>query len=321
MSKSGNENLVLGLSLLVTASLLGGGYWFFSRSSQNPATVTETIGNTGEMAANQANNASLQDIQVSLPNPTIISIDGSVTMVRMMKQLQVGFSQKNPSIPTTYGVPDGRPNGSNKALDLLVKGQVMIAANSRSLTASEVQQGLRAIPVGRDALAIVVGINNPFKGGLTMAQLKEIYQGKITNWAQVGGADIPIKVINRANASGTQSLFRSVVLLDEPFAADSNNFITWERDETTPILQRLGNDGISYTTVSQAVGQEIVRILPINGSMPTSIDDIRNSKYPISRVISLTVMREISPVVKEFIEFTLSAQGQALVQSSGFVPL
>jgi phosphate transport system substrate-binding protein len=154
-----------------------------------------------------------------------------------------------------------------------------------------------------------------------MAQLKEIYQGKITNWSQVGGADAPIKVINRANASGTQSLFKSVVLLDEPFAPDSPNFITWERDETTVILQRLGDDGISYTTVSQAVGQEIIRIVPINGVMPTSLEDIRSGKYPISRVISLAVNRQISPAVKEFIDFARSPRGQELVSSSGFTPL
>ncbi len=154
-----------------------------------------------------------------------------------------------------------------------------------------------------------------------MAQLKDIYQGKITNWSQVGGADAPIKVINRANASGTQSLFRSVVLLDEPFAPDSSNFITWERDETTAILQRLGDDGISYTTVSQAVGQEIVKIVPINGVMPTSLEDIRNGNYPISRVISLAVNRQISPAVKEFIDFARSPRGQELVSSSGFTPL
>jgi len=128
-------------------------------------------------------------------------------------------------------------------------------------------------------------------------------------------------VINRAKASGTQSLFHKIVLNDEPFAPDSNNFITWPRDETTAILQALGDNGISYTTVSQAVGQEIIKIVPVNGALPTDLALIRNGNYPISRIISLAVQRKISPVVKEFIDFALSPRGQEIVTSAGFVPL
>lgn len=334
MSNSGNENLVLGLSILLTAGVAGGGYWFFSQANQANKSIPSSLPTTSPTATTPAiaspnitaspNNPPtnpMQDIEVSLPNPKEINMDGSVTMVRLIKQFQVGYSQKNPAIPTTFGIPDGRPNGTNKGLKALADRQIVIAANSRSLTPEEIRQGIRAIPIARDALAVVIGIKNPFQGSLSMAQLKDIYQGKITNWSQVGGADAPIKVINRANASGTQSLFRSVVLLDEPFAPDSANFVTWERDETTAILQRLGDDGISYTTVSQAVGQEIVRIVPINGVLPTSLEDIRNGNYPISRTISLAVNRQISPAVKEFIDFALSPRGQELVSSSGFTPL
>ena len=320
MAKSGNESLVLGLSLLVTSAIAGGGYWLFSqsRNANNPQTPSSAVATIAPMTDTSN---SMQDIQVSLPNPRVITMDGSVTMVRLIKQLQVGFSQQNPTIPTTYGVPDGRPNGSNQGIKSLISGQVLIAANSRSLNADEVSRGVRAIPVARDALAIVIGVNNPFKGSLSMTQLKDIYQGKITNWSQVGGADVPIKVINRANASGTQSLFQSVVLLDEAFAPNGANFITWAQDETTPILQRLGNDGISYTTVSQAVGQEIVRIVPVNGVTPTDMNAIRNGTYPISRMITLAVNQQVSPAVKEFIDFARSPRGQELVNSSGFVPL
>jgi phosphate transport system substrate-binding protein len=333
MSNSGNENLVLGLSILLTAGVAGGGYWFFSQANKtnvsaptaspltSPAGTSTSAATPAIAAPNNPSNSPMQDIEVVLPNPKVITMDGSVTMVRLIKQFQVGYSQKNPTIPTIFGIPDGRPNGTNKGLKALADRQILIAANSRSLSPDEINQGIRAIPVARDALAVVIGIKNPFQGSLSMAQLKEIYQGKITNWSQVGGADAPIKVINRANASGTQSLFKSVVLLDEPFAPDSPNFITWERDETTVILQRLGDDGISYTTVSQAVGQEIIRIVPINGVMPTSLEDIRSGKYPISRVISLAVNRQISPAVKEFIDFARSPRGQELVSSSGFTPL
>lgn len=329
----GKETTVLALSLLLSAGIAGGGYWLFAKSKPPDTVSTSPTPNSNQPIANSPNSpptssssnlspdSIVPDLEVSLPNPSVITMDGSVTMVKMMKQLQAGYSQKNPSTPSTYGLPDGRPNGTNKGIAALLNNQVLIAANSRSLNAEEVTKGLRAVPIARDALAIVIGINNSFTGELTMAQLKDIYQGKITNWSQVGGANQPIKVINRANASGTQSLFHSIVLSDEPFAPDSNNFITWPRDETTAILQALGDNGIGYTTVSQAVGQEIIKIVPINGALPTDIEMIKNGKYPISRVISLAVQRKISPVVKEFIDFALSPRGQEIVTSAGFVPL
>jgi len=325
----GKETTVLALSLLISAALAGGGYWLFAKSrpaatvsnSSNSSAPNSSSTPPSNNTSNLSPDAIVPDLEVSLPNPPVITMDGSVTMVKLMKQLQAGYSQKNPSTPSTYGVPDGKPNGSNKGIAALLNNQVLIAANSRSLNAEEVTKGLRAVPIARDALAIVIGINNQFSGELTMAQLKDIYQGKITNWSQVGGADQPIKVINRAKASGTQSLFHKIVLNDEPFAPDSNNFITWPRDETTAILQALGDNGISYTTVSQAVGQEIIKIVPVNGALPTDLALIRNGNYPISRIISLAVQRKISPVVKEFIDFALSPRGQEIVTSAGFVPL
>ncbi len=325
----GKETTVLALSLLISAALAGGGYWLFAKSrpaatvsnSSNSSAPNSSSTPPSNNTSNLSPDAIVPDLEVSLPNPAVITMDGSVTMVKLMKQLQAGYSQKNPSTPSTYGVPDGKPNGSNKGIAALLNNQVLIAANSRSLNAEEVTKGLRAVPIARDALAIVIGINNQFSGELTMAQLKDIYQGKITNWSQVGGADQPIKVINRAKASGTQSLFHKIVLNDEPFASDSNNFITWPRDETTAILQAVGDNGISYTTVSQAVGQEIIKIVPVNGALPTDLALIRNGNYPISRIISLAVQRKISPVVKEFIDFALSPRGQEIVTSAGFVPL
>jgi len=325
----GKETTVLALSLLISAALAGGGYWLFAKSrpaatisnSSNSSAPNSSSTPPSNNTSNLSPDAIVPDLEVSLPNPAVITMDGSVTMVKLMKQLQAGYSQKNPSTPSTYGVPDGKPNGSNKGIAALLNNQVLIAANSRSLNAEEVTKGLRAVPIARDALAIVIGINNQFNGELTMAQLRDIYQGKITNWSQVGGADQPIKVINRAKASGTQSLFHKIVLNDEPFASDSNNFITWPRDETTAILQALDDNGISYTTVSQAVGQEIIKIVPVNGALPTDLALIRNGNYPISRIISLAVQRKISPVVKEFIDFALSPRGQEIVTSAGFVPL
>ncbi len=336
MAKSGNEGLVLGLTLLITAGLAGGGYWFFTKNnpnglqglenppdpdpktslnnSENPPVVkgTPTEGNSTNATAS---------LVTSLPNPKVLNMDGSVTMVALVKRLQLAYAQANLNLSTTFGVPDGKPNGTNRGLENLSRGVVAIAASSRPLKPQEIQSGLVSVPIARDALAVAVGIDNPYKGGLTLVQLRGIFQGKITNWSQLGGADQPIKVINRASDSGTQTFFKDAVLLGDNFAPDGQNFTTLPRDETTEMLRALGKNGIGYSTVQQVATQRTVRILAIEGVLPTDISATKSGVYPISRVIFLVTKKETSPAAKEFIDLTLSTSGQQIVQQVGFIPL
>ena len=321
----GKETTVLVLSLLVTAGIAGGGYWFFSQ--QKSTVVPATTATPATMATPDSSpqttptvlTSSNLNLDTSLPNPNILGIDGSTAMVALIKALRNDFSQVNPNIPTSYGVPDGSPTGSNQGLKNLIDGSVAIVATSRPLKAAEAQAGIQLVPIAKDSIALVVGINNPFKGNLTKDQLRDIYQGKITNWSQVGGTNQPIRVINRAVTSGTREAFQDIVLLGQGFAPDSPNFITWKQDETTAILRDLGDNGISYATVSQVEKQEIVRIIAIDGVLPTDTNAVKAGKYPINRSLFLGVKKTTSPVSKQFIEFALSAQGQQIVQRLGFV--
>jgi phosphate transport system substrate-binding protein len=177
------------------------------------------------------------------------------------------------------------------------------------------------VAIARDAVAVIVGVNNPFQGGLTQDQLRQIYQGKITNWSQVGGSNVPIKVINRAVGSGTRDFFQSTVLLEQPFAPDSANFFTFPQDETTGIIRMLNTDGISYATVSQTENQQLVRVVPIDGISPKDKTTIQDGKYPLSRSVYLAIRKQNSPAVKQFIDLALSPQGQQIAEQSGFIPL
>ncbi len=318
----GKETTVLVLSLLVTAGIAGGGYWFFSQQKPSVTSTTATPDPQSPTASTTtAPSSSNLTIDTSLPNPSVLGIDGSTTMVAMIKELRNSYSQINPNIPTTFGLPDGKPTGSSQGLQNLINGNVAIAASSRPLKAAEAQAGIQLVPIAKDAIAVVVGINNPFKGNLTKDQVRDIYQGKINNWSQVGGTNQPIKAINRATTSGTREAFQDIVLLGQDFAPDSANFITWKQDETTAILQDLGNSGISYATVSQVEKQEIVRIIAIDGVLPTDINAVKSGKYAISRSLFLGVKKITSPVSKQFIEFALSPQGQQIVQRLGFIPI
>jgi phosphate transport system substrate-binding protein len=158
----------------------------------------------------------------------------------------------------------------------LLAGQVDIAAVSRDLTAQEQSQGLVAVPVAMDAIAIVVGNDNPFRTGLTTAQVSSIFQGQITNWSDVGGSA-------------------------------GSNFTTLERDATTPMLQALKTNGIGYATYAQVANQRTVRTVAIDGLTPEA------QIYPFKRQLYYIYKNPPSSTVQAFLGFSTSVQGQQLI--------
>lgn len=329
MARQNNETIPLLLAFLITGGLLAAGLWFFGRSllpslgRSTPPPVQPSISQPTDQPEADSANSGTEPLRLdtSLPNPTVLTIDGSVTIVALMKQLQLAYTQVNPSLPTTYGIPNGQPNGTNAGIQNLINDAVVMAASSRPLKAEETDAGVVGVAIARDALAVAVGANNPYAGELTLDQLKQIFQGQMTNWSEVGGADVPIRVVNRSPDSGTYTFFQDVVLLGEPFAANGPNFTTAQQDETTPLLRSLGSDGITYSTVQQIANQQTVRVIPIDGISPTDRAAVRAGSYPISRVVYLVVKQQTSPAVKQFIDMTLSPQGQQIVERVGFIAL
>jgi phosphate transport system substrate-binding protein len=309
LGKNRQKLLALVVIIFAVRGLASLGWHIYeSTLSSNPADISST-------------RLPFAPIDASLPNPKVLSIDGSTAMVGFMQRLRNAYGELNPNIPTTYGQPDGRPNGSNKGIEALLNRSVVLAATSRPLNPKEAEAGLQVVAIAHDSIAVVVGSNNSFRGGLTLEQLRQIYQGKITNWSELGGANLPIHVINRANASGTREMFKRMVLLGQEFAPNSSDFITWPRDETTDVIRTLGKDGIYYSTISQLERQEVVRIIPIDGFYPNEPDAVRSGKYPISRNLYLAFHNPTSPAVKAFIDLTLSPQGQQTILQAGFMSM
>lgn len=333
MTSKKNDLPALLLTLLVTLGLLGGGIWFLAQrltsrlgstpqSSSNPPATSGSVPVPSIPAVTSSAGSPIAlSLNTTQPDPTVLTMDGSVSLVALIKQLQNAYLQINPNLPSTYGLPDGRPNGTNAGIQNLRDGKVVLAVSSRPLKPEEIQAGLQAVPIVRDALAVAVGVENSYQGGLSLDQLKQIFQGKISNWAQVGGPDRPIRVINRSPNSGTYTFFQDIVLLGEPFAPDRANFTTASQDETTPLLQALGADGITYSTVTQIANQQTVRIVPIDGVSPTDPAAVATASYPISRIGYLVVPQQTSPAVKQFIDLTLSEPGQAIMRRLGFTPI
>ena len=291
-------------------------------------TISSTPNNLPSTAANRINEtniSNLNSLDTSLSNLSVLEMDGSTTMVALIEKWRKAYKQVN----TSYGVPNDKPTGSSGGLQNLINGVVEIAATSRKLNAKEEDLGLQSFQIGRDAIGVVVGINNPFRGNLTKAQLRDIYLGKIDNWSQVGGTNRPIKVINRFNKSGTRDDFQDIVLSGQDFGL---NVVQWDKDETTLVLRHLngeridginddGINGIYYATVTQLKNQPLVRIIAIDGVSPTDNEAVESGNYPIIRDLFLAVKKKTSPAAKQFIELALSPEGQKILKEIEFVPI
>jgi len=278
--------------------LLAGGYWWFSRQPRSAVSVTPTQ-KSGK--SKTTSTASVFPLPQSVPAGTVVDIDGSTSMVTINQNLKRTFEQR---FPGTEVITEA--NGSNQGIQTLQVGMIDVAAVSRPLTTQEKVQGLEAVEITNDAIAIVVGNTNPFKGSLTPKQLQGIFQGTLVNWSQVGGPNKMIRVINRPPVSGTHQAFKELVLNGGNFGT-TLNITTLPQDATTPVLRALGTDGIGYATDAQVLKQKTVRIVPIGGLQPNQ------PNYPYRRTLFYAYQTPASEVTQAFLGFALSAQGKQAI--------
>ncbi|TAG88823.1 MAG: phosphate ABC transporter substrate-binding protein [Oscillatoriales cyanobacterium] len=293
--------------ILLFFLLAGGGAFFFLKkpASQDASnTPTPASGDVTPPSVAPATGGASSPPATSFAPPasvaagTAVKIDGSTSMVTINLNLKKGFQGKFSG--TTV---DAKANGSANGIKDLVAGTADIAAISRPLTAQEKGQGLVEVPVALDTIALVVGTNNPFKGGLTSAQVEDIFKGTAQDWSKVGGPAGPIKVINRPEISGTHQTFKEQVLKGANFGTGSN-ITTLDRDATTPLLQALGNSGIGYATFAQVVNQKTVRVLPVDGATPDA------GNYAYKRQLYYAYKNPPTQAVKDFLGYATSLDGQ-----------
>lgn len=296
--------------ILIFLLLAGGGYWWFFM--RKPAAVSPTAGTPNSSTAPiPVPNANPPSATNSFPPPTAVAsgttvrIDGSTSMVTINQNLKNAFELQ---FPGTRVITEAK--GSETGITALQSGSADLAAVSRPLNSQEQNSGLIAVPVTTDAIALVVGVGNPFGQGLTQQQVVGIFQGQITNWSEIGGPDKPIRVLNRPVVSGTHQAFRELVLGNGNFGT-TPNITTMERDATTPMLQSLGDDGIGYATAAQIRNQTTVRMVAVDGLTPAA------ANYPYRRTLYYAYKNPPSPAVSAFLGFVGSQPGQAAIASTG----
>ncbi|MCM8795817.1 MAG: phosphate ABC transporter substrate-binding protein [Candidatus Omnitrophica bacterium] len=256
-----------------------------------------------------------------------LQIKGSDTMVNLAQAWAEKFMEKNPGefIAVTGG-------GSGTGIAALLSGNCDIAMSSRDIKEKEIalakQRGIQPyeIKVGLDGLAVVVNPKNPVSK-LTLEQLRQIFTGKITNWKEVGGEDLKIVILSREVNSGTHVYFKEHVLRrndpnsKEEFSSSALLLPSSQAiaDEVSSNPAAIGYYGMGYLNwrqkallIAKDENEEYVA--------PT-IENVVNGEYPLSRPLFFYTNNQPRGLIKRFIDFVLSAEGQEIVLKTDFVPL
>jgi len=256
-----------------------------------------------------------------------IQVKGSDTMVNLGQAWAEKYMEKNPGdfVAVTGG-------GSGTGFSSLISNTCDIAMASRSIKEKEItlanQKGIKPneIKVAMDGLAVVVNPANPI-GKLTIDQLAGIFTGRISNWKEVGGKDEKIVILSREVNSGTHVYFKEHVLrkLDpnskEEFAPSALMLSSSQAiaDEVAGNPVAIGYYGMGYISPKQkpvavAKDEKSEYVIP-------TIENVINGTYPISRPLFLYTNGVPEGLVKKFVDFTLSREGQDIVLATDFVPV
>ena len=169
--------------------------------------------------------------------------------------------------------------------------------------------------IANDGVCVVVHPSNPV-AKLTIAQVRDIYTGRITNWNQLGGPDRAIVVISRDTSSGTYETFDDLVMKQEKMAAHVE-YVNANPQGQARVASTTG--AIGYVGLAFLEG---VKALTIDGVAPTR-QTIAKGTYPISRPLFLFTngFPKLGSLVHEFCTFHLTERGQEIIKAKGFIPL
>ena len=235
-----------------------------------------------------------------------ITESGSTTVQPVAEKLATAFTKDNPNAKVVI-----QGGGSSAGIKACNDGTVDIGAASRELTASD--PTLVTHLLARDGIAVITNPDNSISG-LTKQQVRDIFSGNITNWNQVGGADKKIIVISREEGSGTRTAFEDMVMNKQLITSDAIL-----QTSTGTIKTAISGTPYSIGYLSLGYTDANIKTLAIDGIACTE-ENAKSGAYPIVRPLYFLTKAQPDGVVKEFIDFCLGAEGQAIVVSEGYLP-
>lgn len=258
------------------------------------------------------------------------NIIGSNTVEPLSAVWAEDFMAMNPGVSIAVSGP-----GSGVGIAALIDGTTDICQASRTIKADEIAaaeaNGVEPYEtqVATDALSVIVHPSNPVSE-LTIAQLSAIFTNQITNWSEVGGNDAEIVVISRDTNSGTHVFFKEHVVQMAGLPTEDTSleygpnvlFLPSTKQGVDEVAQNpnaIFYPGLGYLT-DEVKPLAIKQTADTPGVLP-SVATALDGSYPIARPLLFYTDGEPTGAIKAFIDYCLSAEGQAKVTEVGYVPL
>ena len=238
-----------------------------------------------------------------------ISMVGSTSMEKLANALSEAFMEEYPDVTVTAEFV-----GSGAGIEAVTNGTADIGNSSRSLKDEEKAAGVVENVVAIDGIAVCVDPANEV-ADLTKEQLTNIYNGTITNWKEVGGADEPIIVIGREAGSGTRGAFEELVDLKD--ACKYAN----ELDSTGAVIAKVASTPGAIGYASLDALDDSVKALSLEGVEATA-ENIKAGNYFLSRPFVMATKGKISEqndLVRAWFDFVLGDEGQQVASEVGLI--
>lgn len=238
-----------------------------------------------------------------------LSMVGSTSMEKLANALSEAFMEEYPDVTVTAEFV-----GSGAGIEAVTNGTADIGNSSRSLKDEEKAAGVVENVVAIDGIAVCVDPANEV-ADLTKEQLTNIYNGTVTNWKEVGGADEPIIVIGREAGSGTRGAFEELVDLKD--ACKYAN----ELDSTGAVIAKVASTPGAIGYASLDALDDSVKALSLEGVEATA-ENIKAGNYFLSRPFVMATKGEISEqndLVQAWFDFVLGDEGQQVASEVGLI--
>lgn len=244
-----------------------------------------------------------------------LSITGSTTVLPIAQKAADYYMDTHPNVNIQIsggGSSVGIKAAGEKTTDIGMASRDMKDQEKTSYPA------LKAIVIAKDGIVMIVHPSNSVKN-LSIEEIKEIYDGTYTNWNQLGGPDLEIVVVGRDSTSGTREFFWEHVMKKGDFVStqlekNSNGAVKQTVSQTPGAIGYVGLGYLDSTVKALTIRVGDTEVAP-------TADNVRKGLYPISRTLYFLVSDEPEGLVKDFIAFLLSPEGQRIVEEEGFVPL
>ena len=244
--------------------------------------------------------------------PGALRIGGSASARDLVEALVEAFRVEHPDTPVDL-LPSTH---SGAALVALRSGELDVACLTREPEPAE-RRGLLVYPFALDPL-VFAAHRSAGVDSITTQQVRWIYSGRVRNWKQVGGNDLPVFLLDRPEYTSPKRLLRRTIFSELQIAPSA---LVLESPDLMDEALTVYAGAIGYTSLraALALGDRVV-VLRLDGTVPGP-ETVRSGRYRLARAVSFAVRRVPHPSVRRFVEFLQGARAREVAEDRAMVPV